>query len=589
MYPFRTLPDLLRYVQSTYDAPNALNYPHDGGWVSYSHKQFAERVRRLALALEAMGVRRGERVGLIAPSSPDWLIVDLAIQSAGAVTVPVFNKISPESFLHEVRDSGMRYLFAGNPEEIPLIHEHKASLKEVITFWYSGTHERYESLFEEGRSIERERPERYGELCSAISDGDLATVIYTSGSTGLPKGVELTQRNIVSQVAASAERFPRDHTDDICLSLLPLAHIFERMVMYFYVAGGIPVYFVDDPKEAAGYIRSVQPTIMTVVPRVLEKVYTAIKERADEAHGIERLLIRGAIRRASEKEIERRFFGPLDAIYRRVVYPRFRDALSRRFRYLICGSSKLEPQIARFFTNIGIPIYEGYGLTEASPVISANGPRATRIGTVGKPFPGVEVKIASDGEILARGPNIMRAYHKNRGATDAAIDDSGWLHTGDLGSFDGDGYLRISGRKKELFKKSTGEYVPPAPIEYALSQIPYVDTAMIIADNRTYVTALLFPETEKLASFKERYGLANMTDSEFLKSEFLHTKTKEYINEINRHRHHCEWIERFTILDHAAAIETGELTPSMKLRRFHIEEMYRDTIEQMYSSIGGWK
>jgi len=589
MYPFRTLPDLLRYVRSTYDAPNALNYPHEGGWVSYSHKELAGRVRHLTLALDAMGVQRGERVGLIAPSSPDWLIIDLAIQSAGGVTVPIFNKISPESFRHEIADSGMRYLFAGNPEEIPLIHEHRASLKEVITFWYSGTHERYDSLFEEGRSIDVDRPDRYAELCDAISDGDLATVIYTSGSTGLPKGVELTQRNIVSQVAASAERFPRDYSDDTCLSILPLAHIFERMVMYFYIASGIPVYFVDDPKEVAAYMRSVRPTIMTVVPRVLEKVYTAIKHRAEEARGIEKLLIRGAVRRASEKEIEKRFFGPLDAIYQKAVYPRFREALSPRFRYLICGSSKLDPQIARFFTNIGIPIYEGYGLTEASPVISANGPRATRIGTVGRPFPGVEVKIAPDGEILARGPNIMVGYHRNSEATGAVIDDEGWLHTGDLGSLDDDGYLRITGRKKELFKKSTGEYVPPAPIEYALTQIPYVDAAMIIADNRTYVTALLFPDSDRLAFFKERYGLANMTDSEFLKSEFLHTKTEEYIDEINRHRHHCEWIERFTIMDHAAAVETGELTPSMKLRRFQIEQMYRDAIENMYSSIGGWK
>jgi long-chain acyl-CoA synthetase len=276
-------------------------------------------------------------------------------------------------------------------------------------------------------------------------------------------------------------------------------------------------------------------------------------------------------------------------LYTRLVYPKLREALGGRIRYAISGSSKLQVGTARFFTNIGVPVYEGYGLTEASPVITANGPGRRRVGTVGLPLSGVEVRIAPDGEILARGPNTMLGYHNSPQATGEVLDGDGWLHTGDLGSVDVDGYLTLTGRKKELFKKSTGEYVPPGPIEYALSRIPYVDTGVIVADGRVYVTALLFPDLDRLNGFKSKFGLSDMSAHEFLRSDFLRRKTQEYVDEVNAHRHHCERIERFHILDHPASIETGELTPSLKVRRFHVEEIYKAAIDNMYASIGGWK
>jgi long-chain acyl-CoA synthetase len=588
-FPFETLPALFRYAVSRYHCEDALSWPQGDGWVSWSHAELERRVKGLALGLRGQGVRRGEAVGLIAPSSPLWIVVDLAIQAAGAVTVPIFKRISDESFLHEVRDSGMRYLFVGNPDEMPMAHRLAAGLVQLVSFWYSGRHELFDALMSRGEEMDRAEPGLFDRLSAEVSERDLATIIYTSGSTGLPKGVELTQGNLVSQVRDASARFRMDPSSDRCLSALPLEHVFERMVMYFYMASGVPVSFVDDPKRLPAYAAAVRPTVMTVVPRILEKVAEAVSAGARRTRGVKGIIARAAVRRAVRKDVDTRSTGPLDGFYRKAVYPHMTAALGGRLRMVISGSARLEPEVARLLINIGIPIYEGYGLTEAAPVIAVNYPGARRLGTVGPLFPSVRVRISEDGEILAHGPNIMRGYHNLLKANGEIFTEDGWLRTGDLGELDGDGYLLIRGRKKEMFKKSTGEYVPPGPIEHALSRIPFVDTAVIVADNRTYVTALLFPDPQKLPAYKALHGLAGMDDADFLKSPFLRDETQRQIDQINAHLHHCERVERFAIMDHAPTVETGELTPTLKPRRFSIEQRYHELIESMYRSIGGWK
>jgi len=582
---FETLPGLIEYTARVYGTRNALNYPRNGSWISYTYEEFRDRVRRLALGLVDAGIQPGDTVGLIAPSSPDWLIIDLAIQAAEGITVPIFNKISPESFSHEVVDSGLKLLFVGDPDEMPMAHERCGGSVRLISFGYSGTHEPFDELVERGDRLAAREPKLYDELIEKLDADGIATIIYTSGSTGLPKGVELTQRALVTQVKDAEERFPRDAETDRCISILPLAHVFERMVTYFHLASGFPIYFADDPKHVGDFLKEIHPSIVTVVPRVLEKVYSGFQSAIHEAPWPRRMIGAAAMRRA-----ERRKGGsPIDAFYQRRVYSQLKSALGGRLRYVICGSSKLDPKLARFFINIGVPVYEGYGLTEAAPVIASNGPGRRKLGTVGTPFASVEVRIAEDGEILARGPNVMRGYHRNAEATSRALDREGWLHTGDLGWIDEEGYLGISGRKKELFKKSTGEYVPPIPIETELEKIPFVETSIIFADGRVYVTALLFPDMDVLPSFKGRFGLEDMNDQEFLRSRFLHDYTQGLISEINRHRHHCEWVERFSIMDHPAGSKSGELTPTLKVRRDFIEEKYAKLIQEMYASIGGTK
>ena len=586
---FKTLPELFLYATGAFSRPDALNWPQAGGWLSFSHAQLRENVKRIALGLVDSGLRKGQSVGLIANSSPFWVMVDYAIQIAQGVSVPLFKRISPESLVHEVQDSGMRYLFVGNPEEMPMVFEQVAGKVPLISFWYSGTHEVFDRLLERGAELDRRQPELFEKLCRSVSEEDLATIIYTSGTTGRPKGVELTQRNIVSQVRGCQIVLAPDPKNDVSLSALPLDHIFERMLMYFYFAGGIPVYFVDDPKKVADYTRAVRPTIMTVVPRILEKVAAKMKETAMETRGPKGLLARAAVARAQKKDIAAPPRGPVDLLFSRLVYPRFSEALGGRLRMVVSGSARLHPDVARFLINVGVPVYEGYGLTEASPVISVNAVGRRRLGTVGQAFPGVQIRLGEDGEILARGPNLMRGYHNNPQATAETITADGWLRTGDLGSLDADGYLTIVGRKKEMFKKSTGEYVPPVTVEYALSQIPYVDASMIVADGRTCVVALLFPDLQKLRQLKERSGLADMSDEEFLRSDFLRRTTQEHVDRINSHLHHCERVERFAILDHPVTVETGEFTQTLKPRRFIIEKKYQGLIEEMYRSVGGWK
>jgi long-chain acyl-CoA synthetase len=477
----------------------------------------------------------------------------------------------------------------GNPDEIPMAMRYAGEGVEVITFGCCQDNERYEALLEKGRARASRGSGELEERIGSLSEEGLATIIYTSGSTGLPKGVELTQRNIASQVEACSKLFSFQVNRDTILSTLPLAHIFERMVMYFYLAQGLSVYFVDDPKQLGEHVRQVKPTAMTVVPRIMEKVFDKMHEKAQGMGGIKGLIARAAIRRAERKDPEQPNWNPFDGLYEKKVYPTLREGLGGRLRIVISGSAKQPPELCRFFINIGVPVYEGYGMTEASPVIAVNTPKKRKVGTVGPILPGVEVTISAEGEILARGPNIMRGYHNRPGATAETITQDGWLRTGDLGSLDEEGFLSITGRKKEIFKKSTGEYVPPAPIEHALSRHPLLEAAVIFGDNRVYVTAILFPDLEKVREAKREAGMDDLSEEEYLDSREVRRSLQEHVEEVNRHRHHCERVEEFRVVDHSPSVDSGELTPTLKIRREVVEERYRELIKEMYASIHGWK
>lgn len=527
MDAFSTLPELFDLVSSKYSNDGFLNKRVGTSWKRLSVDAFAKTVRCLALGLSDLGVRRGESVAILAQSSPEWLVVDLAIMICGGVTVPIFKKISPESLEFELSDAAVRFLFIGDSEELGFVREHGNKLQRIIGFNEDDPGldpSFYRELLARGRAMGEAEPTRIAQLISRVRPEDIASIVYTSGSTGLPKGVELTQGNIVSQVRAAAERFPMTHDEDIALSALPLAHVFERMVVYFDLSRGVPVYFVDNVANLGELMLEVKPTVMTVVPRILEKVHAKIKARVDEEKGAQGLIARAAFRRAESKTGPNPLAAPLDSLYEKLVYSKFSAAFGGRLKYLICGASALPLRIARFVENIGAPLYEGYGLTEAAPVLAVNGPGASRTGTVGKSYPGVSVRISDEGEILAQGPNVMRGYHNDPQATRAVIDDAGgerWLRTGDLGTIDADGFLTITGRKKELFKKSTGEYVPPIPIEQAISRYELVDAAMVIADGREVTTCLVFPDFEKLPAFKARHGFAQLADRDFLESRWL--------------------------------------------------------------------
>lgn len=590
MNGFATLPELLHRSAEVYGDQAAVYRRRQGSWLPLPYSTMEKRVLFLAAGLTDLGVKERESVGLIAPSSPDWVTIDLAIQLAGGVTVPIFKRISEESLTHEIKDSGMRYIFVGNDEELAKVTSCGGKrLEHIITFGFDPReHHFYEALYQRGKSYIDDHPDYYDNRLKAQKGENLATIIYTSGSTGLPKGVMLTQANIISQVNGSAERFPLRHTEDSALSTLPLAHIFERMVVYFYFSQGINIYFVDNPKKVGDQIKEVRPTVMTVVPRLLEKVYMKMREKAEAGTGIKRRLALAAFARAEGKDENEPFSGLKDYIFQSLVYRKLREALGGRLQMVISGAAAMPPAIGRFFMNIGMPLYEGYGMTEASPVIAANKPGANKLGTVGLPFPNVEVKLTDEGEILAKGPNVMQGYLNRPDATAETLQE-GWLHTGDLGSLDRDGYLKVTGREKELFKKSTGEYVPPAPIEQALGRISWVDIAVVIADGRTFASALLFPDPDALQREKQKHGFEKQSDEEFVRNPSFMDTVQEVVDDMNQHLHHCENVERFRIVPEPLSIDKGELTPTMKIRRHVVEEKYKELIDEMYNDTGGWK
>lgn len=560
-----------------------MNYRGGNRWHAISTDEFDKTVKRLAAGLHALGVKSGDTVGIVSNPSPWWVMADHAIILSGGITVPIFRRISSDNLRFEIEDSGMEIIFIGDENEYEPIREHRARFKKMITIGFSRKDEgvmSFDDLVCAGvKEIARET-----ELFAALPvprPDDLATIIYTSGSTGVPKGVELTHGNIISQVKGAAIRFPMDRDMDIALTSLPLSHIFERMVMYYYLSVGLPIYFVDDLNNIGALIRDVRPTIMTVVPRLLEKVYVKMRQKIRDEHGIKRVIGMAAFKRAEDKEPTVPYRGIRDMIYKALVFKKLNHALGGRFHYVISGAASLSKEIGRFFLNIGMPLYEGYGMTEASPVIAANEPGKSRLGTVGRAFPGVTVKISDDGEILAKGPNVMKGYHNNDAETAKALDADGFLHTGDLGNFDGDGYLTIAGRKKELFKKSTGEYVPPVPIEQAIGKLDIVDMAVVIAESRRFVSCLIFPNMEVVEKYRQEANFTGTAEA-YAKSDAMHHVIADYIKEVNKKLHHTEEVQKFAVITTPISIETGEITPTMKVVRRIVEAKFKQEIDEMY-------
>ena len=580
MFTFTTLPELFLESFGSHQHEGVLRYHSADETLSYSSSQVKTRVANLALGLLSLGLKRGECVGITGPSSPNWIMLDFAIQIAGGVSVPIFSKIALQNFVHELKDSSMRILFLGIEEEYEKAREHRGGLEHIITFGYPGAHPQLEDLLTAGRKKAEKHPDEFEKLIKLVKPSDLATIIYTSGSTGLPKGVELSQANIVSQLYASSENF-RGRTGDVALSVLPLAHIFERMLVHYYIGSKIPVNFIDDPKNIGLYIKQIKPTLLILVPRILEKVYIKIKQGIAASYGLKKIIGSVAVRRAETRD-ETKPAKLFDKICDAMVYKKMRAGLGGRIRFVILGSAKLDENLARFFINAGLPLYEGYGMTETSPVITANCPGQRKIGTVGMPFPKVEIKI-ENGEILTKGPNVMQGYHNMPDETAETITPDGWLHTGDLGRIDEEGYLIITGRKKEQFKKSTGEYVAPVPIEQELMRIDGVDSAVVFAEGRHYVIALLFPDMEAAADIKKRISDAGADDKEFVQSREMYEYMKEHIAKVNAGLNSAQCIKKFHIMDHSASVEKGEITATLKMRRFTVEKMYKDIIEKLYT------
>lgn len=581
MKDFSTLAELISFQATKFNNPRAFNFKENDQIKSFSNQEFFTKIFHFACGLKEIGLQKNQTVAIISYQNPIWLIADLGAILAGATTVPIFQDISQDNLLYEIADAQVQYAFTDNKEFLRVAQNKNLSLK-IITY---GLGENlsdlttFENLLALGKQAAEAKKYDLESLLQNINPQDLATIIYTSGSTGRPKGVELTHKNLVSQIKSTAEVFPLS-ADDVALSFLPLAHIFERMVMMFYITQGISIYFADNVKNVGNLLREFHPTLMTSVPRMLEKVFARIEDGINSANFLRKLLGQKALQRALEKDVESpKTF--CDKIFDHLVYKKFCLALGGKMQMMICGGAALSQDLERFYRNIGINLFCGYGMTESSPVLAVNCKKYYRFGSVGKAFPAVELKIATDGELLARGPNIMRGYH-NQPQKTAEVIENGWLKTGDLAAIDSEGFVKITGRKKEIVKTANGKYVSPVPIEQKLVQkLGFLLGAIVIAESKRFVSVLLFPDFEILKKFKEKFKFSG-SDEDFLKSPDLQNFVQENITVVNQKLDHWEQVQKFTIIRDQISIASGEITPSMKLKRNVLEEKYRDVVEGFY-------
>ena len=574
-YNFKTYSELFLHITNNYSNENFLNYLSNEQYTNISIDDFKHKVICLSLALKDLGIQKGDKVGIFANSSPFWLIFDFAILQVGAISVPIFANISSENLNFEIKDSSMKFMFIDSEKRINDITKENSHLI-FITHNFCIKEPNFHN-FDEILVIGKQICDASGFTPYEAKEDDVFSIIYTSGNTGTPKGVMLSHKNIVTQLH-DINKLINLPKDEISLSLLPLAHIFERTVMSYYLSRGISIYFVDDIQNVAKLMKIVKPTIMTAVPRLLEKIFYKIKTQISEKPFISKMIASFAFSYALKENLNKNSI--LFKIFDKIVYSKFREIFGSRLEKLVSGGAPLSKEIAQFFVNIGVPVYQGYGMTEFSPVVSTNYPNANKVGSCGKVIPSAKIKITENSELLVRGDSLMLGYLNQEELTHKTIDSDGWLHTGDVAFLDEDGYLFIKSRIKDIFKTSTGEYVNAVEIEQKISTNKYIEFAVVISQNRKYTSALLFVDKEKYENAKKLNK--NLTIEEYYNKDDILKNISNHINNVNSGLNKWEKIVKFKILTNDISIETGELTPSMKISRSKIEEKYENIINSMY-------
>lgn len=579
-----TTGEVLEQLKKLPPNPKAFVSYTDKGWIPLSSHEFQEEVKYLALGLAKLGVKKGDRVGLMALPSARWTVADFAIMTLGAVSVPLFANISEDNFLFQIKQSEISTIFIGGEEQWKRCHEFKELFKHLLSLEYEypplGSLA-YAEFLSQGKAYEKEHPGLFEKALRELSPDDLATIIYTSGSTGVPKGVEHTHRSMTALLSTTIFDWQRE--TDKYLSFLPLAHVFARSLNMILASWGVSIYYFNDVKNLGIAFEQVKPTLMIVVPRLLEKLYAKMEKKIGGLSGLKGMLAQWAFRLAHKKSTHftSQLFHPLAEL---ILYKKLRQSMGGALRVAISGGAPLNPSLYEFFLNLGVPLYEGWGLTETCPV-TVNRVGKTKVGTVGLPIEKMSVKISPLGELLVKGEMMMRGYYKAPDLTREAFDSEGWLLTGDKGTIDAEGFVKIEGRLKELVKTSTGEMIAPVPIEQALCQHPLIDLAVVIAQNRKSASCLLVPDYEELKTWKKAHGLAQLEDQEVLKHVLFKKDIEEAITQINERLNHWEKIRDYRFVPHPFTIEGGELTPSMKVRRGFVENKYKELIESIYTEV----
>lgn len=563
----------------------------NGNWVETSAASFLQQIGDFALGLYDLGVRPGDRVSLHSENSAEWLICDFALQSIGAVSVPIYTTQPGEQIGYILNNSGARVHIVSGDDMFTDTRAHLDSipdLESIISIRETEDEKirRYSAVLKIGQKRRKQDPELLDQLKSAVEPDTLVTLIYTSGTTGTPKGVMLTHNNIASNIRASLTRVPFS-LDDIpgqnVLSYLPLSHVFERMMSYLYLVMGARIHYIEKVDEIRDDFLYVRPYFLATVPRLLEKVYNGIKAKGQELGGVKKRLYYWAVALASGYDPEQGRSGVRGVkmhLADRLVYGKMRELFGGNLTGMISGGAPLSPDLFRFVNGIGLFCGQGYGLTETSPVIAVQDRNHLRVGSCGLPLPGVEVKIAEDGEILVRGPNVMKGYYRDAEQTADVIDEDGWFSTGDVGNLDEEGNLFITDRIKDLFKLSTGKYVAPQNIETALVNSSYIEQAVVTGFQRKFCSALIVPAYENVIRRLKRNGY--QPEKPYQADRSVRSLIEAEIEKVNRSLSPWESVKRFHLLDRPLTVESGELTPTMKVKRNIVYEKYLQEIEAMY-------
>lgn len=575
--------------------PKAQMYRTSEGWKSISSQEMVRRIAGLSKALAGLGVKEGDRVGLFAPNCPEWHIADFAITGLGAVNVPVYFNESPDRFAYIMNDSGARIIFtAGEAQASKAVESRERTprvehlvcvsppadlLSEILD---------YESLIASAGDAD---VAEYRRKCAAVKPQQLATLIYTSGTTGEPKGVMLTHANLSSN---AVESFRCHHFEpgDVALEFLPLSHVYERTASYGYLSKSVTIAYVENIESVGHALLEVHPAMAAAVPRVFEKIYAGIVEKGHHEHGWKRKTFDWALRVAHDAVPWRAYNQAAPAglkmrwtVADKLVFSKIRAGLGGRIHTFVSGGAPLAPALAEFFWSVGVPVYQGYGLTETSPVVTSNCPHEHKVGTVGRPIPTVEVRIASDGEILVKGTCVMQGYFGKPEATREVLSPDGWLATGDIGRLDADGYLVITDRKKELIKTAGGKYVAPAPIENSLKTSPYILNAIVIGDQRKFCAVLIVLNSALVRSAAEAQGHEFAAPSQMLVDPWVRDLLSREIERLTANLAQYEKPKRFALLEQDFTFANGELTYTLKIKRRVIEKRYQDVIARLYADV----
>lgn len=592
----KTLVEVFEHAVRDHNRPDALNYKSGPNWIAISSDEMLRRIRNIAAGLHSLGISSADRVAILSESRPEWTLADAACLFAGAIDVPIYPTLTPPQVRYILNDSGARVLFVSNERKYQEVCDAVSvcpAIQQVIFFEEPaaqiGSGISLQELERRGAKSIEEQPDLTTKLAYAISPDDLATIIYTSGTTGEPKGVMLTHSNLVSNVIDSAAHLSFNR-DDSVLSVLPLSHVLERVAMYMYIYHGMAVFFGESLEMIGPNLREVRPTIFVGVPRIFEKIFGRVKETTAEKGRVNVAILNWAVALGKEHAklaVRHRkipaLLGLKHAIADKLIFAKIRAALGGRIRLLVSGGAALPEELGYIYIGAGLPIVQGYGLTETSPVITAGQLEDNRIGTVGKPIRNVEVRIAADGEIETRGPHVMRGYYNKPAETRAVMTEDGWFKTGDIGTLDEDGFLRITDRKKELFKTSGGKYIAPQPLEQMIKGSRFVNQVVLVGNGRKFPAALIVPDWERVESYAELKGLNTRDHAELCRNPRVIDLFERQVAALTTDLANYERVKKIALLERELTIEGGELTPTMKVKRRVVDEKYKDVIDTIYA------